>query len=1549
MTVVSTSSSSTPFNFSSLPGKYAAAGSYSYTSTSPGNSNYTVLTSTALPVTISKAIISQTLISIPSSKFTYTGSSPLIKDVLSQSISPDQSGLVFELDNGSVRTGINFSAAGPLTSFIFPALPGKYAAVHSLVNYTYSVEGISNVNYTILPSGVLNVNITRAIPIITLNASLENFTYNSTAEKISGSVSSINGQVSGSLYVNGIREISPYSNATAGLYNASFITLKSQNYSAYSVNIVRQIYKASPNINVIVSKENFTYNGSADTFTGVLNSINNQLSVSSAKLYVNGLGVSNGYSIAKAGDYLVVYNTSGNVNYSAGAATKNINISKATPIMTITTSPSSNFSENGTDLNFYVSISTLNNQLIGTLYLNGTFVASTSRAITYNVGSAVGNYTALFSTPGDVNYTAYAITLSRAILSNIIKGLNLYINGIRNSNTSITYGTVSNFTAVYSPSSDFVEVYLNNTRVTPLRKGHATYSSTLPAGLYKITASTNISGVSNVTYYERINKATPTLTLSTTPSSNFTKNGTYLAFKVGISTLGNQLEATLYINGTYKIATNTTEIYNLTNQTGVFAGVLNTSGNQNYTTASIAVYREIYSTLLRLDLYLNGNKDSNSSILYGTASNITVTISNNTDFVTVYINGSEITVPEKSRTSYLSNMSAGLYRITAATNASGVGNRTYYERINKATPQMALSAPLGNFTYNGTVQTVLTSIITIDKQLSAHLYVNNQSYNSTHSNLTYTSASAGMYRFILNSSGNQNYTSVSKSLVTLISKAAPLLKIAVPRNFTYNGSSGISHFDIISINSQLSGILNLNGKAISSVPQFYLPIKIENNLSNSTPPDFQEEIIINSSKYKEYEAPALSNIKFEYPNGTIVNSWLESNNSYNSSHTIYWLKIGSIPPHNETTVYMLFLNKSTNVFNNNTIGEAPELSPSYGEYDDGANVFKFYNNFAGTSLSTAWLNLSSGVANYSVDNGLLTTSGSSSGDYVYIYSKDLFNYPAVFEWYSAPVNQTTADSNLISFGYSESSSSESLYLGSSNRLILSYATNSSVPSGLSSSPTVSINNTVNDNLYGISANGSTVTAYFDYSPKISEGEGYLPKSIPFSAVLNYQSGITSPKIFWVRVRTYPLNGVMPPAIIGNVSSEAVNLSESSVGAYIYNLSTSGNQNYTKASLRRSFSISSISTPPPVVPPPIINITPHLPILRIKVPEYNLTKARGSINITYSFRNYTETINISSYFPSYNFTVPLIENSTYKVNTGGNTLDYISIASKSRLSNASISISNPQTVVCYGSALNKVIKYYSILPSFNESNAINDSVIYLVHVNSSELSKYNLTPQDIGQYKCNVGTRGWEELPTYLVNSSSSGAYYLAYSNSMSVYATAAGSTTTNISSNIIPQIFYEAGLPSGRFWAVSYGGVNSSAMTGLPIVFNVPEGEYPFISYSYTNSSISATQECNTTYYPTNFKAGLSTVEPAGITITVNYAKKEYCAALPKVIPESLPDIFYGLLITSLISIILLLLVIIRLLLFRKRMYTKTAIRAKNKISKPKSKNKNRKRGIEIT
>ena len=38
---------------------------------------------------------------------------------------------------------------------------------------------------------------------------------------------------------------------------------------------------------------------------------------------------------------------------------------------------------------------------------------------------------------------------------------------------------------------------------------------------------------------------------------------------------------------------------------------------------------------------------------------------------------------------------------------------------------------------------------------------------------------------------------------------------------------------------------------------------------------------------------------------------------------------------------------SINLFNTVNDGEAPQLSPTYAEYDDGANVFNFYSDFKG--------------------------------------------------------------------------------------------------------------------------------------------------------------------------------------------------------------------------------------------------------------------------------------------------------------------------------------------------------------------------------------------------------------------------------------------------------------------------------------------------------------------------------------------------------------------------------------------------------------------------
>lgn len=133
----------------------------------------------------------------------------------------------------------------------------------------------------------------------------------------------------------------------------------------------------------------------------------------------------------------------------------------------------------------------------------------------------------------------------------------------------------------------------------------------------------------------------------------------------------------------------------------------------------------------------------------------------------------------------------------------------------------------------------------------------------------------------------------------------------------------------------------------SSVAQrvAYVPINITNTQSLATPNPFQMMIQVNSKEYTAYEAADLSNIAFAYPNGTVIPSWLASGNSKSSTNTVYWLKIDSIPAKSSITVNMSFYPPTDNVLNNVSTGEAPSLSPTYGEYDDGANVFIVYADF----------------------------------------------------------------------------------------------------------------------------------------------------------------------------------------------------------------------------------------------------------------------------------------------------------------------------------------------------------------------------------------------------------------------------------------------------------------------------------------------------------------------------------------------------------------------------------------------------------------------------
>jgi len=157
----------------------------------------------------------------------------------------------------------------------------------------------------------------------------------------------------------------------------------------------------------------------------------------------------------------------------------------------------------------------------------------------------------------------------------------------------------------------------------------------------------------------------------------------------------------------------------------------------------------------------------------------------------------------------------------------------------------------------------------------------------------------------------------------------------------------------------------------------YVPISISNNQNVATPSPFQQMITFNPSSYSQYENSNLGNIRF-YQGSTELYSWCESGCSNTSSNAVFWIKLpNGINANSNIIINMTFGQKSTN-YDGNYAGEAPQLSPTYGEYDNGANVFNNYWNFAGTSLPSGWTSSGSVSINNGVTIGTSQASGSIS-------------------------------------------------------------------------------------------------------------------------------------------------------------------------------------------------------------------------------------------------------------------------------------------------------------------------------------------------------------------------------------------------------------------------------------------------------------------------------------------------------------------------------------------------------------------------------------------
>ena len=184
------------------------------------------------------------------------------------------------------------------------------------------------------------------------------------------------------------------------------------------------------------------------------------------------------------------------------------------------------------------------------------------------------------------------------------------------------------------------------------------------------------------------------------------------------------------------------------------------------------------------------------------------------------------------------------------------------------------------------------------------------------------------------------------------------------------------------------------GSVILNQAQSYISVNVINLQSTATGTDFQQMIYFNPSSYSSYEASDLGNIRFYNGNNELY-SWCESGCTSTSSNAVFWINTGSlnIGPNSYATVNMTFEPTSTE-YDGVYAGEAPQLSSSYAEYDNGANVFTKYENFAGTTL---WSGISTiSGASITQNNGLEIGINSIDTGYSIMTNWDIIS-PFVYE------------------------------------------------------------------------------------------------------------------------------------------------------------------------------------------------------------------------------------------------------------------------------------------------------------------------------------------------------------------------------------------------------------------------------------------------------------------------------------------------------------------------------------------------------------------------
>ena len=329
----------------------------------------------------------------------------------------------------------------------------------------------------------------------------------------------------------------------------------------------------------------------------------------------------------------------------------------------------------------------------------------------------------------------------------------------------------------------------------------------------------------------------------------------------------------------------------------------------------------------------------------------------------------------------------------------------------------------------------------------------------------------------------------------------------------------------------------------------YVPVTLANSQSGATNNPLQVLINWNPSMYSTYLRSDLGNVRWCADNAcaTTLFAWLEgcsASCSSNSTTANTWVRLtSSISGGGGTlTIYMVFLSTATG-FDGIYWGEAPRLSATYGLYDNGANVFTFYDDFQGTSLSSKWAPSNSGCPAPTVNNGITllcsTAGGSSAISFATAQSTRNVIVEAAMNVYGSSgtdirdrVNHGLAGTSVADFGYFYVGTSFNYYFGGSSSTLVPVSSSATSYNILDQQIMTS-----SGQLSWNSLNYPAYTSIYSNTATFTPGSTF---TVGFSATLDPGGGTTSEmQMEFVRIRAEPPSNIMPSVSLGSVTSSYI--------------------------------------------------------------------------------------------------------------------------------------------------------------------------------------------------------------------------------------------------------------------------------------------------------------------------------------------------------------------------------------------------------------------------